>query len=496
MVTILVGIGVVIVCGLLFYVASSNSFLKDVGGNNNSGAETGKGGEEHAKGMDESIDDTIRGLDLPSQKAKQVARVVSQYVDQESGRRFKKIREETQKLIREKDGQVKRANEQYQQAEQKYEKTYKEKKQTEAIVQAVGEGMIVVNKQGQPLLMNPAAEKLLGVKQGEMGDKSILDNQTDERVVSLLGDMKGTGEKEIQVSGSSETRKVLRASQAVIKNEDGETMGMVSMLTDVTKQRELEAMKEEFLANVTHELRTPLQCINESISLISEGVGGSVTDKQQHLLTVAGRNLKKLSRLINDLLDLSKLETGDFNLKMKTFPVSELVEHTKHTFDSWAHTKKLKLETKFPQGVEIEGDFDRLGQVLTNLVGNAMKFTPAGGTITIEAHQLKTSGAVSKQMKFCVRDTGPGISKQEQVKIFEKFQQAKSAHKSQYAGTGLGLTIAKDIVELHGGEISVESVENKGSCFLFAIPTKQPRHASDDVDEVSVPQTEDEKKSA
>jgi len=481
MATVIVALLVIGVCGGLVVFFMKSSVLGDRVSGAGGEAITVEGAED--TGADKAIHEAIKRLDVPPNKATQAAQALSDFVDKEANKRIvqerQKITFEYEKKLNDKDTQVAQVNEKYQMADRKYKQSNKEKKQIEAIVRSLGEGLIVVNKKGEPMMMNPAAEQMLNVKKSDLKGKSILDHKTDTQVVSMFGNIDEEGESEIQITGKSETKKVLHQSRAVIQSEDGETMGMVSVLTDVTRQKELETMKEQFVASVTHELRTPLHCINESVNLLLERIAGDVSPKQEKLLTVARRNIKRLTGLINDLLDVSKLESGEFKLRMGTFKMDELLELIRSTFDSWAVSKNMTIDVKgLGDSVEVDGDHDRLNQVITNLMGNAMKFTPDGGKILLTAKTFDHFG--KEWIEVRVKDTGPGLPKEEQIKIFEKFAQAQSLRQTEVKGTGLGLAIAKEIVELHGGEISVESEEGKGSSFFFTIP----RHAVKVVEEV------------
>ncbi len=354
-----------------------------------------------------------------------------------------------------------------------------QKQRMDAVIRNLAEGLLVVDEEGKVVLMNPAAEKLLGVKQSDKAGKDVSEGLSSEHVVSMasgpLRDKPGMFSEQVQLAGQSEeTKRIVKASTAVIENEDGQTVGMVSVLTDITRQKELDDLKTKFVANVSHELRTPLVAIQKSLSLILQKEVGDITPDQEKFLSIAHRNIDRLSRLINDLLDVSKLEAGQLNLKPTVFPVSGLVQHVLSTVETWANDKKIKLKTEFSsQNIEIEADADRLTQVLTNLLGNAIKFTPDEGTITIEAKSGVRDEALGEDcVELAVCDTGIGIAPEDQKKIFEKFVQVSLYQPAGVSSTGLGLTITKEIVELHSGRIWVESAEGKGSRFVFRVPSK------------------------
>ncbi len=228
-----------------------------------------------------------------------------------------------------------------------------------------------------------------------------------------------------------------------------------------SKLKELDRMKSDFVANVVHELRTPLTLITGNLDNIDKGFAGKVQPKQQEILGDVFRVVNRLARLVNNLLDLSKIESGKMSLKKETLNVVELAKGVLKEFDSVARKKKVDLKREFPdKAVSIKADEDKLTQVFVNLVGNALKFTDKGG-VTVKIAELQDEVQVE------IQDTGPGMTKEECEKIFDKFVRVVAEKKE---GTGLGLPIAKDIVELHKGRMRVESTPGKGSTFIFNLP--------------------------
>lgn len=359
-----------------------------------------------------------------------------------------------------------------------------EKERVDTVIRNLGEGLLVVDKEGKVVLMNPAAERLLGVKQNEKLGKKVTEDLKDEHLVAMtksnnLRDGQDGAAKNVEiVSLNDETKRVLQASTAVIENEDGETVGMVSVLSDVTKQREVERLKNQFVSNVSHELRTPLVAIQKSLGLILDKEVGEITPDQEKFLSIAHRNIDRLSRLINDLLDVAKLEEGRIVLHPKPVPMQELVLHVAGTVETWIKDKQIKLQTQFPSSsVIIEADPDRLTQVVTNLVGNAIKFTPQGHSIILDIQEISDPLiSPDKCIEVGVRDTGIGIAPEDQHRIFDKFEQVSLAQPAGVSSTGLGLTIVKEIVELHSGRVLLESQVGEGSRFAFRLPKKFKLH--------------------
>lgn len=378
--------------------------------------------------------------------------------------------EQNKRELREKyEAVLSRKTENEEIAWKKYKKIINEKKQTEAVIRSIAEGLVVVDANGKVVMINPAAEKLLGVSRKDKVGKALTDGIKEDQLVSLSSGSQDGEEKEIElISKQDETKKVLRASTAVIENENGQTVGMVSVLSDITKQKELDNLKSAFVANVSHELRTPLVAIDKSLTLILEKEAGELSATQEQFLSIAQRNLKRLSGLINDLLDLSKLEAGKMDIQRKPNSINNVIQETIDTLNNWAKSKSITLEKKIEDLLpDVEIDAGRLTQVFNNLVGNAIKFTPNDGKITIEA---KLAGG-KKELEVSIQDTGIGIAKEDLPKLFSKFYQCGGERQiSDVNGTGIGLSIAKEIVELHGGRIWVESEKGQGAKFIFTIP--------------------------
>ncbi len=349
----------------------------------------------------------------------------------------------------------------------KYMKVLSGKKETDAVIRSIAEGLLVVDGKGNVVMMNPAAEKLLDVSKKDKIGKPMLENLKKEQIVSMAKSTPDGKDKEIEIfSEEDETKKVLRSSSAVIEDENGQTVGMVAVLSDVTKQKELDLMKSKFVANVTHELRTPLVAIQKSISLLLSKTAGEVSSTQEEFLALAERNLKKLSRLIDDLLDLAKLEAGRMQVKPAPTAIGSVIKDAVMSLDAWANTKSIKIEDRVQDGLpNVNIDAQRIGQILSNLIGNAIKFTPHGGGIVVEAVSNNM-----KEIEVSVQDNGPGISKEDLDKVFDRFYQTGERSLTDISGTGVGLSIAKEIAELHGGKIWAESEKKQGAKFIFTLP--------------------------
>jgi signal transduction histidine kinase len=231
------------------------------------------------------------------------------------------------------------------------------------------------------------------------------------------------------------------------------------------KLRELSAMKEEFLALTTHDLRSPLTVISGVINFFTSGRLGELTPEQRNMVSMMERNTQSLIELVNDLLDASKLESGTMRLDMSEVGLRPLVEDLRETMLPMAREKEIEIETAVPGELPpLRADRAKLRRVLVNLVSNALKFTPRGGRVEISA--TLDGGAA----KVSVSDTGVGIPPEDIERLFDKYEQARSRATRSEKGTGLGLYITRQLVELHGGRIEARSEVGRGSTFSFTIP--------------------------
>lgn len=360
---------------------------------------------------------------------------------------------------------------QLQHLERQNKKVFDEKARIDNIIHNLAEGIVVIDREGKILLMNSTAESLLGITKEDLG-KSIKEVVKDEHLLTLTKsiavDKDEIIEKNIELLSSDEsTKKVLRASSAVVEDNNGNTVGMVTMLSDITKQKELEKLKSDFLSNVSHELRTPLVAIEKSVEMILSKATGEISETQNQFLSITQRNLKRLSLMINDLLDLAKFEAAKVELRCQPCSLEKIIDDSVETLNNWAKTKSIIIEKVIGDNIpQLNVDPDKIIQVLNNLIGNAIKFTPQNGCIAVGLQLLKEEGVV----KVSVTDTGVGILKEDLPRIFDKFYQTRERAVTDISGTGIGLAIVKEIVELHRGKVWAESKKNQGARFIFTLP--------------------------
>ncbi len=249
--------------------------------------------------------------------------------------------------------------------------------------------------------------------------------------------------------------------------------------------KQLDEMKSGFISHVSHELRTPLASVMEADSLLLEGTGGEITEKQRRFLTIIEQGTKKLSKMIDDLLDLSKMEAGMMEYNFIRADIRPILAHALAEVELLAEKKGLQLRSQVADSLPlVPMDIYKIQQVVVNLLGNAIKYTPEKGTIEVRAGLFDPPPADPKNapegrsLRVSVSDTGIGIPPEYQTRIFDKFQEIKQTGVPGTKGTGLGLSIARHIVQAHGGRIWVDSLPGKGSTFTFSLPLGDRRPAA------------------
>lgn len=434
----------------------------------------------------QAVENELAKLHMTRERLKQTSQNLSHLVDQEIHKKSKnldaEIRNTYQNVIQEKDKEVKTVRDLFNDVTRKFEKLGKEKKQTESVVRSLADGLIVVDENGQTLHINPVAEKILGKKKEEVLGRPISSVQGHDRVIAFINRVEASEEEALSLmSQDVETQKILGESTAVIESETGQTRGMISALPDVTKIRELDEAKNEFIANVSHELKAPLICIQKSLSALLAEDLGQMAAEQKKFVEMAHRNSLRLEKIISQILDFSKWEAGQMLLQTGLFQISTVVIDSTEQFRIWAGQKNIQLQIQHEDPtLMMDADKEKIIQVLTNLIGNAVKFTPKKGIIRIETRIHRQTDDLAPQggnsIEFAVQDNGPGITVKDQERLFKKFGRATSIPLADDQGTGLGLCISKQIIEKHGGHIRVDSGAGQGSRFIFVIPQYQPSH--------------------
>ncbi len=256
-----------------------------------------------------------------------------------------------------------------------------------------------------------------------------------------------------------------------IFDANNDVAGTVHIIKDVSERKKSEealcdaaALKTHFTSMVSHELRTPLTAIKEGIAIVLDETAGALNNEQKDFLEISKRNVDRLARLINDILDYQKLETGKFEFEVKENDMNEVIKEVGKTMISVAKNKGLNIILTLEDGLsKFKFDRDKITQVLTNLISNAIKFTEKG-SITV------VSGKSGDTVQIAVKDTGPGIKAEDLPRLFRAFEQLEKGKDRRTGGTGLGLTISKEIIDKHGGAIWAESEYGKGTTFYFTLP--------------------------
>lgn len=344
-----------------------------------------------------------------------------------------------------------------------------ERRKSESIVKAIADPVIVLDRQGRVVMLNPAAEQALNLRETVAQGRYFL--EVSDRA-DLLGHLKGALETG-QFAGRSDQPTVMITTKGEerhfavnavpLSGVAGSSEGLVAILNDVTWFKKADRLKSEFVSMVSHEFRTPLTSIAMGIGLLQESPLLEEGTRERELLGVVAEESGRLTRLVNELLDLSRMEAGRLEMALGPVEPELLLERATAPFREQAAQQAVTLETAVaPDTPTLSADGDKITWVLTNLVSNALRYTPGGGQITLEAERWGEFARLS------VSDTGAGIPPEMQGRIFERFYQVPGR---PGGGAGLGLAISKEIVRAHGGRIWVESKPGEGSRFLFTIPT-------------------------
>ncbi|MBD1858677.1 MULTISPECIES: hybrid sensor histidine kinase/response regulator [Leptolyngbya] len=334
-------------------------------------------------------------------------------------------------------------------------------------------GIFRTDAQGGCIYVNPRAQAICGYTfEGALGDgwqRSIHPDDFRQVLPRWIESTKAQAEflEEIRFVHPDHTVHLVRATTAPILSNQGEVIGYVGTIEDVTERDVIERMKREFLSIVSHELKTPLTSMRGALALLSSGRLLDDPETAQEMLEIAKVDTERLVRLVDDLLDLERLEAHQLILTKQWCDTASLMRRSIESLQLLAEESQLTLVCQ-PLNVEIFVDGDRIVQTLINLLGNAIKFSSEGSEVYLKAELVNGD----QWVRFQVRDWGRGIPQDKLDLIFERFQQANATDARQHGGTGLGLAISRDLVQLHGGQIWVESTLGEGSTFYFTVPIR------------------------
>jgi len=331
----------------------------------------------------------------------------------------------------------------------------------ETIFGYMTDGVVAFDEKGALIHINPAARKMLNILEGDIVTFDTVFNK-DEISFGQISFLTHDRTVETIIDRDGREIKVFLATFST----DSKTSGVVSVLQDITEQQRLETSRKEFVANVSHELRTPLTTVKSYTETLKDFLNDDIDKEQfESFLSVIDSESDRMARLVRDLLILSKLDYGKNQLRREAFNLSVLLSNVIKKMTISANAKKQELiyepTNEIPRFI---GDKDRIEQVLTNIISNAIKYTPNGGNITV------TSICIYDTAYIKVKDTGIGIPKKDLSHIFERFYRVDKARARAQGGTGLGLAIAKEITEAHGGTIEINSVFSKGTEVIIKLP--------------------------
>lgn len=347
----------------------------------------------------------------------------------------------------------------------------RERNEREAVLESMVEGVLAVDADRRILALNTAAAELLGVAPDEVQGAAIEEavrNPDLQRVVTAA--VSGQGPLEVDLTVHvGDREQYLQASGALLRARDGEVVGAVVVLNDVTRLRRLEAVRRDFVANVSHELKTPVTSIKGFAETLADGALEDPESARRFLRIIAGQ-ADRLNSIIEDLLALSSLEEGaGTHVDLQETELCDVLAVAVDVCAPKAEAKDITLLVECPRGLRVDANPPLLEQAVLNLLDNAVKYGPSGTTVRV------TAEPATGEVVIAVADEGPGVPREHLPRIFERFYRVDKARSRDLGGTGLGLAIVKHVTQVHGGRVSVDSVVGRGSTFRIHLPC---RHAA------------------
>jgi two-component system, OmpR family, phosphate regulon sensor histidine kinase PhoR len=343
-----------------------------------------------------------------------------------------------------------------------------EKNRLDAIIAGIPDGIILTDMDNKLIKANRQAEKMFNFSSNKSQGKDLLKYINNENILLALKQGLKVGHKkitrELQLPVENEKNVTYALSSGFVTNDLSYKIGVVTVIRDITHQKELNELREGFLRTVSHELRTPLTSIIGFLNVLNNMTDDALSDQQRYFIEIISKESNNLHEIINDLLDLSRIRAGKMEMNIEPVNINELYKELLASFMPMAKSKSLKLISELNKKTTvIDADRSKLRRIFVNLISNAIKFTEKGGiTLFIEDK--------AKEIVFAIKDTGLGLKDHEQDLVFEKFRQVDYSEHRKYEGLGIGLSIVKQLVILHKGKIWVESKYHEGSTFYFSIP--------------------------
>src|SRR4030043_779065 len=355
----------------------------------------------------------------------------------------------------------------------------KEKQKIETIVESISDGIIVTGAENKVLLLNKAAEKIFNIKQNKAIKKYYTEVIKNDDLFAYINEVKSEKNSssqneylDIKIKRRG-TLQHFRAISKAITNIEGGSIGVVTLLQDITKLKEIDELKSEFISSVSHELRTPITSVIMATELLEKEIPGKVNKKQKEMLEIILEDGNRLKKLINDILDLSRLDSQKIELELEPNNLSRIADSAIKMFEIQVRNRQIDIiktiDEKLPP---VMADFGRISQVFANLISNSINYKNEDKKLVIRINAYKKDDEII----VSVADNGRGISEEDQKRIFERFVRIKSAESlDSESGSGLGLAISKSIIKNHGGDIWVESQLMKGSTFYFTLNTVEDK---------------------
>jgi PAS domain S-box-containing protein len=341
-----------------------------------------------------------------------------------------------------------------------------------AMLESMSEGVVMIDETRQVRVINRAAREILGLG-AEATTDQFLRRCEELGLCDVLHDQRETPQS-LEYRVTTPVPRVLKINASRVRSASGEPWGTVLTVHDVTREKELDEMKQDLLSQISHDLRTPLSLIKNALSILLAQKAGALTPEQLRFLSIANKNADKLAHLLDTILDLDRIRRGKMELEIELLDLEHVIDAALATFQPLAEQKHISLEKHLAGELpKVYADAGRLEQILNNLLQNALKFTPEGGRVGIRAAPYADPNDPEKGwVRIDVVDTGIGIPEDARERIFEGYYRGPATSEQ---GLGLGLAITKALVEAHKGRIWVESTVGEGSCFSFLLPAEVRR---------------------
>ncbi|MBN1478739.1 response regulator [candidate division KSB1 bacterium] len=346
----------------------------------------------------------------------------------------------------------------------------REQSRLRTIISALDDGILVINQQGEIVLFNKAFLSLLELKQTiAVGEpfQTVLPQDMSKQIEALLSGNEQFKSIQQEIIIHPPAEKVVMANFTPIIGNDGTRIGLVSVIRDITALKKIDVLRSQFVNMAAHELKAPLSAVQGYLELIVDKALGQSTDLYDHYLTRSLDRTKALVSLINDLLNISRMEAGTLRREITSLDIQNLIEQTLSSFDNELKQHDLTIKTEFENNLHVLADQHEMQRLFNHLIGNAIKYNVQNGSIAISTNRD------GHYVKIAIQDTGIGMTPEEKARLFEDFFRAKNEYTRTITGTGLGLTIVKKIVDAYSGMIEVESEFEKGSTFAVFLPASE-----------------------